>query len=115
MREIKAPGVYLDPDLKGKPMGKKISVRGALPMNRMAINYGVEVYIDYGPAKDFFARFDVPTQPVVQFAANTIYADAATGTLLPNITVPPVADQLAALQTYLTAVEQYTPYLLPGY
>jgi hypothetical protein len=83
-------------------------------MNHTAINYSVEEYIDYGPAKDFFACFDIPTQPIVQFAANTIYADAATGTLLPNITVPPVAEQLAALQTYLTVVEQYTPYLLPG-
>ncbi|KAJ7683044.1 hypothetical protein B0H14DRAFT_3908021 [Mycena olivaceomarginata] len=63
-------------------------------MNRTAINYGVEEYIDYGPAKNFFACFDVPTQPIVQFAANTIYADPATSTLLPNIT--------------------YTPYLLPG-
>ncbi|KAJ7215421.1 hypothetical protein GGX14DRAFT_57856 [Mycena pura] len=85
------------------------------PVTGTAINYGVEAYIDYGPAKDFFARFDVPTQPVVQFATNTTYVDAATGTLLSNITVPPVADQLAALQTYLTVVEQYTPYLLPGY
>ncbi|KAJ7840466.1 hypothetical protein B0H13DRAFT_2366225 [Mycena leptocephala] len=85
------------------------------PVTGTAINYGVEAYIDYGPAKEFFARFDVPTQPVVQFAANMTYADVVTGTLLPNITVPPVADQLAALQTYLTIVEQYTPYLLPGY
>jgi hypothetical protein len=28
--------------------------------------------------------------------------------------VPPVTDQLAALQTYLTVVEQYNLYLLPG-
>ncbi|KAF8215744.1 hypothetical protein K438DRAFT_1748656 [Mycena galopus ATCC 62051] len=85
------------------------------PVTDTAINYGVEAYIDYGPAKDFFARFDIPTQPVVQFAANTTYVDAATCTLLPGVTVPPVADQLAALQTYLTVVEQCSPYLLPGY
>jgi hypothetical protein len=26
----KGAGIYLDPDLKGKPMGKNISIRGAL-------------------------------------------------------------------------------------
>ncbi|KAJ6457254.1 hypothetical protein C8R45DRAFT_565414 [Mycena sanguinolenta] len=88
------------------------------PITNTAINYGVEAYIDYGPAKDFFARFDVPTQPVVEYVqsvGSTVHVDAASGTVLPNISAPLVADQLAALQTYLTVVEQYTPYLLPGY
>ncbi|KAJ7796119.1 hypothetical protein B0H14DRAFT_3887794 [Mycena olivaceomarginata] len=83
-------------------------------MNRTAINYGVEEYIDYGPAKDFFACFDVPTQPIVQFAANTIYADAATGTLLPNITVPQSQNNSLPCRPTSPSWSSTPPTLLPG-
>jgi hypothetical protein len=51
----------------------------------------------------------------VLFASTTHYIDASSGKNASYYTVPAFADELAALQTYLSLIEPYNDILLPGY
>jgi hypothetical protein len=87
------------------------------PETGTTINYGVQTYVDYGPARAFFERFNISTQPTVNFAATQCYLSDSDGTNATYYypTVPAFPDELAAMQKYLVAIQNYTDYLLPGY
>ncbi|KAK1540954.1 amine oxidase [Colletotrichum paranaense] len=66
-------------------------------------DFGVNSYTDYGGARDFFARFNIPVQTPVRQVLTTTYADFSTGKTT-NYSLPASADATAALKAYL---EQY--------
>ncbi|KAL4767043.1 hypothetical protein BDW60DRAFT_200935 [Aspergillus nidulans var. acristatus] len=83
------------------------------PKSGTPYELGVEAFLDYGKARDFFARFNVSVNPSAQESVNTRYADFSTGRLV-NYTAPSSADQNAAFQKYVEIAEQYEDLMMPG-
>lgn len=77
-------------------------------------DFGVNSYTDYGGARDFFARFNIPVQTPVRQALTTTYANFKTGKTT-NYSLPASADATAALKAYLEQCEKYESYILPSY
>ncbi|KAH7238009.1 hypothetical protein B0J15DRAFT_516579 [Fusarium solani] len=74
---------------------------------------GVEAFLDYGKAREFFARFNVSVNPSTQESVTTRYADFSTGRWV-NYTAPTAAEQFAAFEKYVKLAEQYEGMMLPG-
>ncbi|KAH8594441.1 hypothetical protein B0O99DRAFT_595376 [Bisporella sp. PMI_857] len=72
-------------------------------------------YIDYGPAKEFFARFNVSITSPTQTLVNTSYIDFTRGYPVTGYIPPTSSERTAALTKYLSILEQYEHILLPGY
>ncbi|KAH7112969.1 hypothetical protein B0J13DRAFT_657438 [Dactylonectria estremocensis] len=74
---------------------------------------GVEAFLDYGKAREFFARFNVSVNPSTQESVITRHADFTTGHWV-NYTAPTAAEQFAAFEKYVKLAEQYEDMMLPG-
>ncbi|PMD46857.1 hypothetical protein L207DRAFT_577699 [Hyaloscypha variabilis F] len=86
------------------------------PETGEAFNYGVQSYIDYEGAKEFFERFEIPLQPNVLFSSTTVDVDPNTGNIVPNATVPPPLNGvIAALEKYYDLIVPWNDLMLPGY
>ncbi|KAH7237959.1 hypothetical protein B0J15DRAFT_529394 [Fusarium solani] len=83
------------------------------PKTGTPYEFGVEAFLDYGKAREFFARFNVSMNPSTQGPATTRYADFSTGRLV-NYTAPTAAEQFAAFEKYVELAEQYEDMMLPG-
>ncbi|KAH8898824.1 FAD/NAD(P)-binding domain-containing protein [Thozetella sp. PMI_491] len=86
------------------------------PETGVALNYGVQTYMNYMGAVPFFERFNIPLQAVVRFTSETVYVDPFTGNVVPNVTAPPpISDSINALQRYLEVIAPWDDIMLPGY
>lgn len=87
------------------------------PTTNTSINYGVQVYIDYGNARDFFARFNVEVGPPTFNAGpvNNIDIDIATGKELPAYKPPSRNATSNALSIWRDFSKQYESQMLPGF
>ncbi|KAF7587375.1 hypothetical protein BBP40_007341 [Aspergillus hancockii] len=74
---------------------------------------GVEAFLDYGKAREFFARFNVSVNPSTQQSVITRYADFRTGHSV-NYKAPTAAEQFTAFEKYVKLAEQYEDMMLPG-
>ncbi|KAJ6033806.1 hypothetical protein N7444_011577 [Penicillium canescens] len=83
------------------------------PKTGMPYELGVEAFLDYGNATQFFARFNVSVQASEQELVNTRYAEFSTGKFV-KYTSPTAAEQLAAFQKYVELCEKYEGMMLPG-
>ncbi|EFQ27330.1 amine oxidase [Colletotrichum graminicola M1.001] len=77
-------------------------------------DFGVNSYTDYGAARDFFARLDIPVAAPQRQALITTYADFHTGGVT-NYSLPASADTTAALEVYLELCEKYESSIIPSY
>ncbi|EXA32073.1 hypothetical protein FOVG_16649 [Fusarium oxysporum f. sp. pisi HDV247] len=74
---------------------------------------GVEAFLDYSKAREFFARFNVSVNPSTQESVITRYADFCTGRWA-NYTAPTATEQFTAFEKYVKLAEQYEDMMLPG-
>jgi phytoene dehydrogenase-like protein len=86
-----------------------------VPGTNTTVEYGVESYMRYGPATDFFERFGVETVPFVSRELTVLNVDIDTGKPLRHYTPPDVDDVNEAFQRWLAIVEQYERFMEPGY
>lgn len=75
----------------------------------------MQSYLDYGPTKDFFTRFNISTEPLSQVPVNTTYVDFTNGKIVGNYTPPGASARTTALAQYLELCELYEDIILPGY
>ena len=85
------------------------------PATGIPYDYGVYSYLDYGPSKDFFARFNVRTSPPTQISVNSTYVDFTSGKIVSDYVPPTAGARTAALTKYLELCELYEKILLPGF
>jgi hypothetical protein len=86
-----------------------------IPGTNITIEYGVQSYIRYGGAENFFARLSVGITPNVQRRLTSVNVDIVTGKVLDGYTPPSLNDTTEALQRWLALVEKYESILEPGY
>ncbi|KXS99703.1 hypothetical protein AC578_9901 [Pseudocercospora eumusae] len=85
------------------------------PETGTPVNYGVQTYWDWGPAKPFFARMGVNVAPSSFPLRQPYYVDEATGVPLPSYKAPSESETRKALATYLKITEEYSRFMVPGY
>jgi hypothetical protein len=86
-----------------------------IPGTNTTIEYGVQSYIRYGGAAEFFARLGVGITPNVQRRLTSVNVDIETGKVLAGYTAPSLNDTTEALQRWLVLLEKYEAILEPGY
>ncbi|EDU51022.1 NAD-binding-8 multi-domain protein [Pyrenophora tritici-repentis] len=86
-----------------------------VPNTNITLNYGVEAYLPYGPALDFFARFGIPTRTYASTRLTALNVDVETGKELKGY-IPPSGNATgAAFQRWLNITSKYKDMLEPGY
>ncbi|KAF2799326.1 FAD/NAD(P)-binding domain-containing protein [Melanomma pulvis-pyrius CBS 109.77] len=86
-----------------------------LPNNQTTIEYGVQSYIRYKGATDFFTRLGVDILPSNQRRLTSVNVDIETGKALTGYTPPTPNATTEALQRWLTLLEKYEAFMEPGY
>ncbi|KAL6167952.1 hypothetical protein ACJQWK_05621 [Exserohilum turcicum] len=86
-----------------------------VPGTNASVDYGVQSYLPYGPATDFFARFGIATEPFAGQRLTPINVDVKTGKLLAGYTAPSANATNGAFARWLTITQKYQQYLEPGY
>lgn len=86
-----------------------------VPETNTTVEFGVQSYMDYGPAKEFFARFGIATQPFTSKRNTPITVDVETGKILKDYVAPSADATSAAFQRWLAIVSKYEKFLGPGY
>ena len=86
-----------------------------VPHTNSTIEYGVQSYIRYGGAVDFFKRFNIDIVPSSARRLTNINVDITTGKALIGYTPPTANATTEALQRWLTIVEKYEPFMEPGF
>jgi phytoene dehydrogenase-like protein len=86
-----------------------------VPETNTTFDYGVQSYLSYGPALDFFARFGIWSQPFVSKRLTALNVDVETGEILSGYVVPSANATNEAFQRWLTIVSKYEALLEPGY
>ena len=71
-----------------------------------AYDYGVQSFLDYGKARDFFTRFNISTGNSTRVPTTPQYIDFSTGHTI-NYTAPPSSARSAALAKYIQICETY--------
>ncbi|KAM3421384.1 hypothetical protein BST61_g1780 [Cercospora zeina] len=79
------------------------------------VDYGVQSFWDYGPAKSYFARLGIETMPPPQGAGPTVYVDSETARNLTDYQIPAFPDILKSIAIYGNESAKYNDMLLPGY
>jgi hypothetical protein len=86
-----------------------------IPDSGETIEYGVQSYVPYGPALDFFKRFNIETEPFSARRLTGIYVDYETSKILTGY-IPPSANATnEALLRWLSIVEKYNSLVEPGF
>jgi hypothetical protein len=75
----------------------------------------VIAYVDLPGVKDFFARFNVSTEPTTQLPLASKYIDFSTGLPVTNYPSANQTAALAALAKYGQITAPYVPQIFPGY
>jgi phytoene dehydrogenase-like protein len=86
-----------------------------VPETNTTFDYGVQSYLPYGPALDFFARFGIQPQAFTSKRLMALNVDVKTGKVLPNYIAPSANATNEALQRWLSIVSKYQALLEPGY
>ncbi|KAF2831467.1 FAD/NAD(P)-binding domain-containing protein, partial [Ophiobolus disseminans] len=80
------------------------------------LEYGVQSYLNYGPAVDFFKRFGLATQPFAPGRRLTaVNVDVESGALLTGYSAPNANATTEAFARWLSIVSQYEAITEPGY
>ncbi|KAF2275081.1 FAD/NAD(P)-binding domain-containing protein [Westerdykella ornata] len=86
------------------------------PSTNTPIDYGVQSYINYGPAANFFARFGVETKPFAARRLTSVPVDIETGARLTGYTPPSLNATNAGFAAWLAFVARFETILDgPGY
>lgn len=86
-----------------------------IPGTNRTIEYGVQSYVPYGRAVEFFKRFGIETAPFVSRRLTTINVNGETGKALTGYTPPSSNATTEAFQRWLKIVEKYESLVDPGY
>ncbi|KAF7594764.1 hypothetical protein BBP40_008471 [Aspergillus hancockii] len=84
------------------------------PKTGLPYDYGVKSFLDTGNATGFFDRFGIARGNPSSVKVTTNYIDFRTGRPV-NFTLPPMADQMAAMAKFLDIVEPWEHLTQPGY
>lgn len=86
------------------------------PTTNTPIDYGVQTYVNYGPAPNFFARFGVETKTFAARRLTSVPVDIETGAKLTGYTPPSFNATNEAFRAWLAFVAQFESILDgPGY
>ena len=85
------------------------------PVTGLPIDFGVNVWNDWGPARAFFDRMNVSVSDPVRAALTSRYIDFKTGLPVNYTPASFPFGIIPALQRFYDAVLPYEQYLLPGY
>jgi hypothetical protein len=86
-----------------------------VPETNTTFDYGVQSYLPYGPALDFFARFGIQPQAFTSKRLTALNVDVETGEQLPGYVAPSANATNEAFQRWLMIVSKYEALLEPGY
>jgi hypothetical protein len=86
-----------------------------VPETNTTLEFGVQSYMRYGPAEDFYARFGIEIIPFSSRRLTSIPVNIETGERLSGYTPPSNNATTEALRTWLQFVEQYEAFFEPGY
>lgn len=86
-----------------------------VPETNTTLEYGVQSYLNYGPAKTLFNRFGIATQPFASKRNTAVNVDVETGALLKGYTTPAANATNEAFQRWLAITSKYQEYLEPGF
>lgn len=86
-----------------------------VPETNTTVEFGVQTYLPYNPANDFFTRFNIITQPFSARRLSSWTIDIETGAQLKDYVAPSLNATNAALERWYALIEKYESYLEPGY
>ncbi|KAK1911907.1 hypothetical protein P3342_010992 [Pyrenophora teres f. teres] len=86
-----------------------------VPNTNYTINYGVQSYLPYGPALDFFARFGITIQTFASKRLTALNVDVETGKVLKGYIAPSANVTNEAFKRWLNITSEYKDMLEPGY
>ncbi|KAF1842662.1 FAD/NAD(P)-binding domain-containing protein [Cucurbitaria berberidis CBS 394.84] len=86
-----------------------------VPETNTTLEFGVQSYLRYGPALDFFARFGIALRPFASKRLTTVNIDVETGEQLKDYLSPNINATNEAFQRWLAIVSKYKTFLEPGY
>lgn len=86
-----------------------------VPETNTTLEFGVQSYLPYGPALDFFARFGIDTVPFSSKRLTPVNVDAETEELLEEYVAPSLNATNEAFAKWLEIVSKYEKYMEPGY
>jgi hypothetical protein len=86
-----------------------------IPSSGETIEYGVQSYSPYGPALEFFKRFNIETEPFTSRPLTGLYVDYETSKILTGYTPPSANATNEALLRWLSIVERYSSLVEPGF
>ncbi|KAF2748448.1 FAD/NAD(P)-binding domain-containing protein [Sporormia fimetaria CBS 119925] len=86
-----------------------------VPGTNTTIDYGVQSYINYGPALDFFTRFNIETKQFINERRTPINVDITTGKLLTGYIPPNSTAFTEEFREWLAFAEQYEHLMSPGF
>jgi hypothetical protein len=86
-----------------------------VPETNTTFEYGVQTYLPYGPALDFFARFGISTTPFVSKRLVPLNVDAKTGKPLTEYAAPSSNASSEAMKRWSAIVSKYQDFTEPGY
>lgn len=86
-----------------------------VPETNTSLEFGVQSYLPYGPAVDFFARFGIETEAFASKRLTPLNVDAQTGAKLTEYTAPNINATNEAFQKWLEIVSKYESWMEPGY
>ncbi|RMZ66970.1 amine oxidase [Pyrenophora seminiperda CCB06] len=86
-----------------------------VPGTNYTIDFGVQSYLPYGPALEFFARFGITTQPFVPKRLTALNVDVETGKELKGYITPSANATNEAFKRWLDITSKYKEMLEPGY
>jgi len=85
-----------------------------IPETNISVDYGVQSYIPYGPATDFFTRFGIDTVIPTNQRLTALNIDVETGEELEDYSAPSANATNEALQRRLAITSKYRDILEPG-
>ncbi|KAL1794921.1 hypothetical protein ACET3X_006737 [Alternaria dauci] len=86
-----------------------------IPNTNTSIDFGVQSYLPYGPASDFFARFGIATAIPTNRRLTALNVDVETGEILEDYSAPSANATNEAFQRWLSITSKYEEILEPGY
>jgi hypothetical protein len=86
-----------------------------VPEANTTLDYGVQSYLPYGPAIDFFARFGIGHQPFAAKRLIGVNVNVENGERLDDYSPPNINDTNEAFQRWIKIVSQYETLLEPDY
>lgn len=86
-----------------------------VPETNTTLEFGVQTYLRYGPAEDFFTRFGIAVQPFTSRRLNPVMIDIETGEELKDYIAPSINATNEAFARWLALVSKYEAILEPGY